>query len=118
MRPLGYRTDTIGDIEEFTQDDALPLPFFLNADYDMDKLGTAQIPTILLQGALLCCVGSIESLMTAQVHARCTRSAHALNMPWVCQDLCLAAHMRWTPVHMLMAAQVASDLTSTTHTQP
>ena len=66
VRPLGYRTDTIGDIEEFTQDDALPLPFFLNSDYDMSRLGKAQIPTILLQGALLCCVGSIESLMTAQ----------------------------------------------------
>ena len=49
-----------------TQDDALPLPFFLNSDYDMSRLGKAQIPTILLQGALLCCVGSIESLMTAQ----------------------------------------------------
>ena len=55
MRPLGYRTDTIDDIEEFTQDDALPLPFFLNADYDMDKLGTAQIPTILLQAASSLC---------------------------------------------------------------
>ena len=55
MRPLGYRTDTIGDIEEFTQDDALPLPFFLNADYDMNRLGTAQIPTILLQASSSLC---------------------------------------------------------------
>ena len=76
VRPLGYRTDTIGDIEEFTQDDALPLPFFLNSDYDMSRLGKAQIPTILLQGALLCCVGSIESLMTAEVVSGATGTTH------------------------------------------
>jgi hypothetical protein len=80
VRPLGYRTDTIGDIEEFTQDDALPLPFFLNAEYDMNRLGSAQIPTILLQGALLCCVGSIESLMTAQVVSDFTKTTHSPGM--------------------------------------
>jgi len=80
VRPLGYRTDTIGDIEEFTQDDALPLPFFLNSDYDMNKLGREHIPTILLQGALLCCVGSIESLMTAQVVSDFTKTTHSPGM--------------------------------------
>lgn len=119
VRPLGFRTQTIGDIEEFTQRDALPMPFFLNPEYDMSKLTTDQIGTILLQvpllwahhlsihlhlrhllshpappprraaprsppcrrqGALLCCVGSIESLMTAQVGS--SQKAHCACGLW------------------------------------
>ena len=33
IRPLGFRTDTIGDKEKFTQADALPRPFFLDDQY-------------------------------------------------------------------------------------
>ena len=80
VRPLGYRTDTIGDIEEFTSDDALPIPFFLDPEYDMDKITPDRVGTILLQGALLCCVGSIESLMTAQVVSDFTKTTHSPGM--------------------------------------
>ena len=76
VRPLGYRTDTIGDIEEFTSKDALPMPFFLNPEYDMGKLTGGSVGTIMLQGALLCCVGSIESLMTAEVVSDFTKTRH------------------------------------------
>ena len=52
VRPLGYRTETIGDINEFTSADALPVPFFLNDEYGLSKLNMASLPTIFLQGVL------------------------------------------------------------------
>merc|ERR1719310_1125429 len=43
IRPLGYRTDTIGEKERFLPRDALPRPFFIDTVenggyYDMSKL--------------------------------------------------------------------------------
>jgi hypothetical protein len=108
VRPLGYRTETIGDINEFTSADALPVngcgrarclyrerclyvrllrfsphpqvPFFLNDEYGLSKLNMASLPTIFLQGVLLCAVGSIESLMTAEVVSSFTKSTHHSGM--------------------------------------
>ena len=77
VRPLGYRTDTIGDKEKFTQADALPRPFFLDDQYDMSVLSRPGSATqILTQGILLCAVGCIESLMTAEVVSGFTKTSH------------------------------------------
>lgn len=68
VRPLGARTDTIGDVAEFTPENALPTPFMIDAQYDLTKLQAEGIPTrIFLLSVLLCAVGSIESLLTAEV---------------------------------------------------
>jgi SulP family sulfate permease len=74
-------TDTIGDVSEFTIDTAYPCPFFVKSpgrSYDLEKLGLngetfghwiGKGPgnDILVQGILLCIVGTIESLMTSEV---------------------------------------------------
>eukprot|EP00449_Zooxanthella_nutricula_P013658 CAMPEP_0198522994 /NCGR_PEP_ID=MMETSP1462-20131121/21862_1 /TAXON_ID=1333877 /ORGANISM="Brandtodinium nutriculum, Strain RCC3387" /LENGTH=604 /DNA_ID=CAMNT_0044252671 /DNA_START=27 /DNA_END=1841 /DNA_ORIENTATION=+ len=75
VRNVGSRTNVIRDVSEFTSDTAFPVPFFHNtagASYDYssalapEKLGET-FTTIFIQGALLCVVGSIESLMTSEV---------------------------------------------------
>jgi SulP family sulfate permease len=74
-------TDTIGDVSKFTLDTAYPCPFFIDSpgrEYPLEKLGLqgkslgwwiGEGPgyTIFVQGVLLCIVGTIESLMTAEV---------------------------------------------------
>ena len=73
----GFRTDTIGDKERFTADDALPKPFFIDNRYDMSKYGEdGAITQIITQGILLCAVGCIESLMTAEVVSSFTKTSH------------------------------------------
>lgn len=71
VRPSGFRTDTIRDVSEFTHETAFPIPFFVKTDavsYDLEKILTpAGIQKIAVQGVLLCLVGVIESLMTAEV---------------------------------------------------
>jgi len=71
VRNVGHRTDVIRDVSEFTLDTAFPVPFFVNTagqSYDLSSIGTAEgISTIIVQGILLCIVGSIESLMTSEV---------------------------------------------------
>ena len=77
VRPLGYRTDTIGDKQEFTVRDALPRPFFLDTDYDMSAYSAdGAISQIITQGVLLCAVGCIESLMTSEVVSGFTKTPH------------------------------------------
>ena len=56
------------------------MPFFLNDEYGLSKLNMASLPTIFLQGVLLCAVGSIESLMTAEVVSSFTKSTHHSGM--------------------------------------
>lgn len=71
VRQLGGRTDTIRDVSEFTSQTAFPVPFFVDhasTGYDLEKLLTwSSAQGILVQGILLCVVGSIESLMTSEV---------------------------------------------------
>lgn len=71
VRNLGSRTNTIRDVSEFTMDTAFPTPFFLKTNavnYDLDPIVTGEgLKKIVVQGLLLCIVGSIESLMTAEV---------------------------------------------------
>merc|ERR1711933_686449 len=71
VRPMGFRTDTIGDVSKFTIDTAYPCPFFIDSpgrEYELGGLGTLKgIGTIMQQGFLLCVVGTIESLMTSEV---------------------------------------------------
>ena len=77
VRPLGFRTDTIGDKEKFVARDALPIPFFVDDQYDMGAYAApGAIGQIITQGILLCTVGCIESLMTAQVVSSYTKTAH------------------------------------------
>ena len=77
IRPLGFKTDTIGDKEKFTARDALPRPFFLDDFYDMNKYGDdGAIGKVIVQGILLCAVGCIESLMTAEVVSGFTKTSH------------------------------------------
>jgi len=68
VRPLGARTDTIGDVAEFTAENAYPVPFMIDPQYDLSKLNEPDIPgRIFVLSVLLCAVGSIESLLTAEV---------------------------------------------------
>lgn len=72
VRPLGYRTDSIADVFEFTSDSAFPIPFFVDhpttEDYDLSKITTGSgIVTIIQQGVLLALVGCIEDLLTSEV---------------------------------------------------
>jgi len=65
VRPIGHRTDVIGDVQEFTL--TYPYPFFLHEDYDMSLIGTKDIPKILLQGLLLAVAGIVQGLLTTEV---------------------------------------------------
>ena len=82
IRPLGYRTDTIGDQQRFTSSDAYPRPFFWEDsnplyDYDISKIATWDgCRTILAQGVLLAAVGCIEGLMTAEVVTSYVKTPH------------------------------------------
>mmetsp|Transcript_54789 Transcript_54789/g.127888 ORF Transcript_54789/g.127888 Transcript_54789/m.127888 type:complete len:641 (+) Transcript_54789:45-1967(+) len=72
VRPLGWRTDTIGDVSEFTSETAFPIPFFVehpSTGYNLWGIveSWTSIQNIIVQGVLLCVVGSIESLMTSEV---------------------------------------------------
>ncbi|CAE6956763.1 ybaR [Symbiodinium natans] len=72
VRPCGWRTDTIGDVSEFTSETAFPIPFFVqhpSTGYNLHGIidSWSSIQSILVQGILLCVVGSIESLMTSEV---------------------------------------------------
>jgi SulP family sulfate permease len=81
VRPLGHATPTIADLNEFTRADALPRPFFLNTDeYTLSRITLDTVPTILWQGAMLCAVGTVESLMTAEVVSEKTKSTHDSGM--------------------------------------
>jgi len=65
VRPIGEKTQVIGDVQEFTF--STPMPFFLNDDYDMNLISTDDIGTILGQGALLAVAGMIQGLLTTEV---------------------------------------------------
>jgi len=71
VRNTGSRTETIGDVSEFTLETAFPVPFFIKTDYasyDLAPIATLDgVGKIIKQGFLLCAVGSIESLMTSEV---------------------------------------------------
>jgi len=77
-RPMGYRTDVIGDVSEFTLETAFPIPFFVKTDavaYDLDPIFTSEgAQKIVMQGILLCLVGCIESLMTSEVVENFTKT--------------------------------------------
>jgi len=67
----GSRTNTIKDLSEFTPDTAFPIPFFIKTkavSYELDNILEGDgIMKIIIQGFLLCTVGTIESLMTSEV---------------------------------------------------
>eukprot|EP00438_Fugacium_kawagutii_P012211 Skav207869 [mRNA] locus=scaffold1988:154395:156320:+ [translate_table: standard] len=71
IRNMGSRTATIRDVSEFTLDTAFPIPFFVSTEavsYNLSSILTGEgISKIVVQGIFLCLVGSIESLMTAEV---------------------------------------------------
>lgn len=77
VRPLGHHTNTIGDLEGLTAADALPRPFFLDERYDLAALqASGAWGRVLLQAVLLCAVGCIESLMTAEVVSGFVKKPH------------------------------------------
>eukprot|EP00913_Durusdinium_trenchii_P021460 g20168.t1 len=64
VRNTGSRTATIRDVSEFTLDTAFPIPFFVSTEASVRVcVGHVRPP----EGIFLCMVGSIESLMTAEV---------------------------------------------------
>eukprot|EP00440_Ansanella_granifera_P033279 gb/GFBE01036107.1/.p1 GENE.gb/GFBE01036107.1/~~gb/GFBE01036107.1/.p1 ORF type:complete len:592 (+),score=103.39 gb/GFBE01036107.1/:1-1776(+) len=65
VRPAGFRTNVIGDVQEFTL--TYPYPFFLDSDYDMSLIGTDDIGKILSQGLLLAVAGIVQGLLTTEV---------------------------------------------------
>jgi len=73
VRNAGYRTRTIGEVNEFTMDTAFPIPFFLDhaitEEYDCSKIfrDAAAVQTWLTQGFLLALVGVFESLITTDI---------------------------------------------------
>mmetsp|Transcript_3847 Transcript_3847/g.11382 ORF Transcript_3847/g.11382 Transcript_3847/m.11382 type:complete len:485 (-) Transcript_3847:132-1586(-) len=68
LRASGYRTDTIGDVAQFTDASIYPVPFLADDKYDLSMLSvTGAWQTVAWNGVLLCLVGVIESLMTTEV---------------------------------------------------
>jgi len=65
VRPVGGRTDVIGDVQEFTL--TYPYPFFLNPDYNMGLIGVDDLGKILVQGGLLAIAGIVQGLLTTEV---------------------------------------------------
>jgi len=65
VRPIGGRTDVIGDVQEFTL--TYPYPFFLNPDYNMSLIGSEDFGKILVQGLLLAIAGIVQGLLTTEV---------------------------------------------------
>ncbi|KAG8469992.1 hypothetical protein KFE25_006447 [Diacronema lutheri] len=68
IRAHGLRTDTIGDVARLSDESRFPIPFFLDARYDLAVLrrpGAAL--QIVKQACILCLVGVVESLMTTEV---------------------------------------------------
>jgi SulP family sulfate permease len=68
VRPLGFLTNTIGDVAEITEDQRFPIPFMIDPQYDLSGLQAPGVPErIFTLSVLLCAVGSIETLLTAEV---------------------------------------------------
>jgi len=69
VRPLGSFTNTIGDVAQITAEQRFPVPFFLDAQYDLSKLPALPnvAERIFTLSVLLCAVGTIETLLTAEV---------------------------------------------------
>uniref|UniRef100_A0A7S2F2H0 SLC26A/SulP transporter domain-containing protein n=1 Tax=Alexandrium andersonii TaxID=327968 RepID=A0A7S2F2H0_9DINO len=65
VRNVGGRTDVIGDVSKFKL--TYPYPFFLHEDYDYGLVTRADIPTVILQGALLAIAGIVQGLLTTEV---------------------------------------------------
>jgi len=65
VRPIGARTDVIGDVQEFTL--TYPYPFFLNSDYDMNLINVDDTGKIVQQGVLLAIAGIVQGLLTTEV---------------------------------------------------
>jgi len=65
VRPVGGKTNVIGDVQKFKL--SYPYPFFLNDDYDMSLIGTEDIGKILFQGILLAVAGIVQGLLTTEV---------------------------------------------------
>lgn len=65
IRPAGFKTDTIGDVQEFKF--STPWPFFLNDDYDMSLIGSDDMGKIIFQGFLLAIAGIVQGLLTTEV---------------------------------------------------
>ena len=75
IESYGFVTPTIGSVNKFTQADAFPRPFFVEEGYDLSKINGAW-GQIFQQGIILCAVGCIESLMTAEVVSSFTKTSH------------------------------------------
>jgi len=69
MRPLGGRTETIGDVAPFTMDSAFPMPFFVDPQFDMGKLELSMevIVDAVWLAVMLSLISGLETLMTVKV---------------------------------------------------
>jgi SulP family sulfate permease len=68
VRPLGYFTNTIRDVARITDENRFPIPFMLDPQYDLRKLALPGVPAnTFTLAVLLAAVGSIETLLTAEV---------------------------------------------------
>mmetsp|Transcript_19025 Transcript_19025/g.44797 ORF Transcript_19025/g.44797 Transcript_19025/m.44797 type:complete len:431 (+) Transcript_19025:793-2085(+) len=68
IRPLGFFTNTIGDVARITEENRFPVPFMIDPQYDMSLLSLpGKAESIFILSVLLCAVGSIETLLTAEV---------------------------------------------------
>jgi SulP family sulfate permease len=66
FRPaFDVHTLTIHDKSGFSKDDAVPLPFFLNPSYDLDKINFGR--DVIMQAVTLAVVAMLESLMCLEV---------------------------------------------------
>lgn len=62
---MGISTLTIGDKSKFDSRDAIPKPFFMNSDYDVNKITFGS--DVVMQAITLALVAMLESLMCLEV---------------------------------------------------
>jgi len=69
VRPLGSKTPLVQDKSHLNQDGVIPLPFFLNKQFDMTKLKMDKNDwlRILHQGYMLAAIGTVESMLTMKI---------------------------------------------------
>ena len=69
VRPSGKKTPLVQDKSPLTMEGIIPLPFFINKQFDMTKLKWDKRCwlRILRQGYMLAAIGTIESMLTMKI---------------------------------------------------
>jgi len=69
VRPTGSKTPLVQDKSELKKDTVIPLPYFMNKQFDMTQLKWDKDCwfKILRQGYMLAAIGTVESMLTMKI---------------------------------------------------